>query len=438
MSPDNIIPAWEDPYHFIFQERKTPINIDPRVSHIDEPEERRRLVKILEKGLRNKVGFALPLSRGQYGESSTWVSGRWIVRTETLFLYPGDSPIGYRLPLDSLFGEPEERIYIEEYDPSAPRGELPSYQALQALGKQASSNPRERTAPVRVFPDSVLEREGDRSLKGDRWNAWLPSDSFYPFDRSWNAEENWGGVVRTALCVEPREGRLNVFMPSLRYLEQYLELVACVEEIAEELKLPVCIEGYPPPNDPRLKQFKVTPDPVAIEFRFPRIGVVAYDGVEIELRQAIEPWHVLGEEQSSQGTSRYVDSSLERIQIKASGAVDPRHQITCNGAPVPLHPTGRQGEFCAGICYRAWQPPSCLHPAIPVHTPLVFDLVDTWNQRSLGGCTYHVMHPGGRNCDAFPVNALEAESRRSTRFEPFGHTPGVVQSQSAVKIWITR
>ena len=169
------------------------------------------------------------------------------------------------------------------------------------------------------------------------------------------------------------------------------------------------------------------------EFRFPRIGVVTYDGVEIELRQAIEPWHVLGEEQSSQGTTRYVDSSLERIQVKVSGVIDSRHQLMCNGIPIPLHPTGRQGEYCAGIRYRAWQPPSCLHPTIPVHTPLVIDLVDTRNQCSLGGCTYHVMHPGGRNYETFPVNSLEAESRRLSRFEPIGHSPGVIQASPVSK-----
>jgi uncharacterized protein (DUF2126 family) len=160
------------------------------------------------------------------------------------------------------------------------------------------------------------------------------------------------------------------------------------------------------------------------EFRFPHYGRVKLDDIEIELRWAIEPWHVLGEEIGSFGTARYVDSSVERLQVRVSGLTDKRFVLSCNGRRVPLHDTGRHGEYVAGVRYRAWAPPSALHPTIGVHTPLTFDLIDTWTGRSIGGCTYHVSHPGGRSYDTYPVNAFEAESRRVNRYEELSHTPG--------------
>jgi uncharacterized protein (DUF2126 family)/transglutaminase-like putative cysteine protease len=638
-------PGYEDAWYHLWRERRLPTNVDPLENKLDDPEERRRLSRVFEQGLKRVVGYALPLRRGFSG----WESGPWFLRREHLFLIPGDSPIGFRLPLDSLPWEvPADRQQVVEPSTFAPRGALPP---RMEVVRQISRNelPADRShVRQNVGTGDQRPRSGERGYE----NA-LPSN-----------------IVRTALCVEPREGRLHVFMPPADTAEDYLELIAAIEATAAELKLPVLIEGYKPPSDPRLKHFQITPDPGVIEvntqpsdtwqelvdltntvyeearltrlctekflldgrhcgtgggnhiviggptpadspvlrrpdllrsliacwhnhpslsylfsslfvgptsqaprldearndnlyemeiafrqipddggcppwlvdrvfrhlltdvtgnthraefcidklytpdsddgrrglvelrafemppharmslvqqlllralvarfwetpykhklarwgtelhdrfllphfveqdfcdllhelddagypfdrawfdahfeFRFPLLGSVTHRGVTLELRQAIEPWHVLGEEAGAGGTARYVDSSVERIELKVRGLTDARHIVTCNGQRVPLHPTGVIGEFVAGVRYRAWQPPTCLHPTVPVHTPLVFDVYDSWNRRSIGGCQYHVSHPGGRSYDVFPVNAAEAETRRHSRFFPFGHTP---------------
>ncbi len=167
------------------------------------------------------------------------------------------------------------------------------------------------------------------------------------------------------------------------------------------------------------------------EFRFPLVGEVNTMGIGFGLRTALEPWHVMGEEGSAGSTVRYVDSSLERLELKVTGLNDNRHLITVNGRAVPLQPTGRVGEFVCGVRYKAWAPPSALHPTIPSHAPLTFDIVDRWLQRSIGGCRYHVAHPGGLSYEDFPVNAYTAESRRLARFFRFGHTPGKMDVKPA-------
>jgi uncharacterized protein (DUF2126 family) len=160
------------------------------------------------------------------------------------------------------------------------------------------------------------------------------------------------------------------------------------------------------------------------DFRFPLCGSFVKDAIHVEIRSALEPWPVLGEEAAAGGQARYVDSSLERVQARVRNLTEGRHVICCNGFELPLHPTGTIGEFVCGVRYRAWQPPSCLHPLIGIHSPLRFDIFDTWSGRAIAGATHHVVHPGGRASDTRPVNAMAAEGRRIARFNAWGHTPG--------------
>ena len=671
-------PAYEDLWHVIEQEQKLPVDVDPRSIDPDDSEERRRLARALERGVNTPVGYILPLTRAWWQANAGWSSGPWPLRSDKLYLIPGDSSIGLRLPLESLpteEGEAGERGETEgrgpaivaqdgsqfRPDPFAPRPHLPAYIELRRAARQRRIDTEAHSqVAAQQRPSEGVSDESDREMAEQAFDAAV--------DRS---DARTKRVVRTAFCIEPRFGRLHCFMPPVGTLEDYLELVACIEETAEELNLPVVIEGYLPPHDPRIDLIKVTPDPGVIEvniqpagdweelkaitngiyeearatrlgtekfqldgrhsgtgggnhvvlggatppdspflrrphllrsllaywnnhpslsylfsglfigptsqapradegrrdslyeleiafartptgsnvpawlvdrlyrhllvdltgnthraefcidklyspdsptgrlglvelrafemppharmsltqqllvraliamfwehphpaklihwgtqlhdrfmlphhlmqdfrsvladlrssgfafeddwfdphleFRCPFVGEMEHDGVHLELRQAIEPWYVLGEEPGGGGMARYVDSSVERMQARVRGLYSDRYTVTCNGYTLPLQATEQVGEYVAGIRYRAWQPPSCLHPTIPVHTPLVFDLVDRWNSRSIGGCRYHIDHPGGLNPDDFPVNALEAESRRAARFVRRGHTQG--------------
>jgi uncharacterized protein (DUF2126 family)/transglutaminase-like putative cysteine protease len=672
---ENCIAAYEDNWYYLWKERRLPVNVDPFDSKLDDAEERARLSRVFEQGLQKVVGYVLPLRSASSGTDETqWESGPWFLRPERMYLIPGDSPIGFRLPLDSLpWSPPGDHSRIFQRDPLDERGALPRFSTNGSAGHDGLSP--HWSGRAAAHRRQLVHQVAGVSGKVGVFEAELAeaAPSATP-----SAATGMEFLLRTALCVGPRLGTLHVFMPPLGQVEDYLRLIAAIEGTAEELSLPVRIEGYAPPHDYRLQHFKVTPDPGVIEvnlqpsrkwdelvrntttlyeearqarlgtekfmldgrhtgtgggnhlvlggatprespflrrpdllrsliaywnnrpslsylfsglfigptsqaprvdearheaiyeletaltqlptggaqfpwtvdrvlrnllvdatgnthraefcidklyspdhaggrlglvefrafemppharmsltqqllmralvarfwnapytaslvrwgtslhdrfmlpyfvahdfhevlnelnesgypfeqewfaphfeFRFPILGQVTHHSVEIELRGAIEPWHVLGEEPTQGATARFVDSSMERLQVKVRGMTDARHVLACNGRRVPLHPTGTRGEFVAGIRYRAWQPSSCLHPTIGVHTPLVFDLIDQWNARSIGGCAWHVAHPGGRHFERFPINAYEAESRRAARFFGTGHTGGRLRTPQA-------
>ena len=665
IEPGESSAAYEDIYYYLWKEGGLPENVDVFDSKLDSKVERARLRRLFEQGIDKVVGYVLPLKwcsvHGDQGKPVGWRSGKWSFRRGNLFLLPGDSPMGYRLPLDSLpWVDKKKREPQTERDNFEPREPLKDIYG--EVARRYAEFVEAAASPV-GYHEQVLDLDTEDS-------ADTAADTEEEEDR-----HNLVDIIHTALCIEPRGGHLYVFLPPLTHLEHYLDLVHSIEATAEELGMPVFMEGYEPPHDHRLKRFAVTPDPGVIEvniqpassweelvanssvvyeearlsrlttekfmldgrhtgtgggnhvtiggatpadspmlrrpdvlqslitywqhhpglsylfsglfigptsqaprvdearddslyeleiafqqmpqgetpspwivdrllrnllvdvsgnthrsefcidklyspdsasgrlglvefrafempphirmamvqmlllrsliakfwqqpylkkpvywgtelhdrfmlphfvwqdirdvicdlqssgyplklewflpfkeFRFPHIGDITSDDIHLEVRTAIEPWHVLGEEVTAQGTSRFVDSAVERLQVKLSGATDQRHVLVCNGRRVPLRPTGRRGEFVAGIRFKAWQPPSGLHPTIGVHTPLVFDILDTWNQRSIGGCTYYSGHPGGRHYETFPVNANEAESRRNARFRDIGHTPGVFEA----------
>lgn len=659
VSPDSVMDAYEDIFYFLWSEGKTPVNLDPLKYNLKDSIERRTLGQLLDRGLDSPAGFVLPIEWNYW--NNKWRSARWQLKRDYLFLLPGNSPIGLRLPLESLPKLVKGQEQVVERSLFEDLGPLPSYQETisSRYGITTKHPPLVRSSAIVIQGEDAEEE--DTSKPFEEKDADIPP--LFEVD-----------TIKTAICVEARDGILYVFLPPVSYLEHYLDLVASIEATAEKLQMPVRIEGYEPPRDYRMERLVVSPDPGVIEvnihpaktwvdlvnntktlyqqahlsrlgtekfmldgkhtgtgggnhitiggatpsdsallrrpdllrslltywqhhpalsylfsgafigptsqapridegreeklyeleiafkqipsnstvpfwlvdrlfrhlltditgnthraefcidklyspdtstgrlgilefrafdmpphqqmslvqmllirsliaafwkkpykhdlvrwstelhdkfmlehyvrkdmedvvqdlndagyafdiswfdpffeFRFPHYGTVMVKDIEMEIRMGIEPWHVLGEEMSSSGTARFVDSSMERVQVKLKNLHSDRYILLCNGCRVPLSPTAIKGEYVCGIRYRAWQPPSALHPTIGIDSPLVFDIVDTWNNRSVGGCTYFVSHPGGRSYDTIPVNSFEAESRRVSRFWDHGHTQGVIQ-----------
>jgi uncharacterized protein (DUF2126 family)/transglutaminase-like putative cysteine protease len=637
VEPEYVTPTYEDAMWFVEREATLPENVTALESKLDDAEERARLAKVMRRGFNTPAAYVLPIQRWQAIASRGWRSEHWSTRDGRLHLVPGDSPAGFRLPLNSLpWLEESERPVVAAPDPFGTPPPLPDPYTAR-LPRAAIDGEQKRQSQV-----------GQSLTGGD------------------------GLSVRTAFCVEPRDGRLCVFMPPTETAADYLELLDAVEHAASTLDTPVHIEGYTPPHDARINVIKVTPDPGVIEvniqpahswreaveitsalyeeahltrlttekfqldgkhtgtgggnhivvgaatppdspflrrpdllkslvafwqnhpslsylfagqfigptsqapridearldslyeleiafdevpphdagsvppwlvdrifrnllidvtgnthrteicidklyspdgptgrlglvefrgfempphaemslaqqlllraliarfwsqpytqglvrwgtalhdrfmlphfvwadfldvlgglrdhgfdfdpawfrphweFRFPLYGVVHYDDVQLEVRGALEPWNVMGEESAVGGTVRYVDGSMERLQVTLAGRTAGRHHVLVNGRRVPLTPTGADTAI-GGVRYRAWRAPHALHPTIEPDAPLLIEIWDEHRARSIGGCTYHVAHPGGRNYTTFPVNAYEAEGRRIARFEPFGFTPG--------------
>jgi len=620
-------PAFEDPWEVLRSEARLPVDLDPHTAGLGDPEERRRLAAILDRGAGRVVGWVLPL--GCLG--GAWVTERWKLRRQHLFLLPGDSPIGLRLPLDSVVGGAPPVTWAEAPELADPRRHEPDDRQGVHSRRTASPAPRPPTEPV---------------------------------------------GLRTALAIQPRDGQLWVFVPPLASFDEFGALVGALDRARAATGVQLHLEGYAPPPSAKLRRFAVTPDPgvlevnlppaascreaselhhtvfeaalgagltaerylldgraagsgggnhitiggpraeaspwlqrpsllaslvafiqhhpslsymftgmfvgptsqaprvdearhdalyelelalprlhapdvpawqvdallrhvlvdvagsthraeisidklfdpgtpygrqglvelrafempphprmaaaqailvrallaafvaepyahplvrwgtrlhdryllpywlwqdfegvlahlaargVAlpaegyrpfVELRCPLVGTLAADGGRVEVRNAIEPWHVLGEETTQTGTARYVDSSLERLELRAIGLDPARYAIAVNGHAVPMRDADGGDLRVGGVRFRAWSPPHALHPHLGIHHPLRIDVVDTWGKRGVAGGAYHVWHPEGRAFDAAPLTRVEAAARRAQRFTVEGPSPWPVQPRT--------
>ncbi|MFN3193270.1 MAG: DUF2126 domain-containing protein [Aureliella sp.] len=666
ISAKQTFPVYEDTFHYLWKESRLPFDVDPANPELEDPNERAMMMRTFSQGLSNPVGYTLPLRRAWWQASARWVGGRWPIRGEHVFLIPGDSPIGLRLPLETL---PQSSFATNQYlstpfDPTAISAPLPRPEFSENRFRKGKLPKGVQAEPLRSNASHTVTGAATQSVNPQNIDEVDENDDLPTGE----------DIIHTALCVECRYGRLHVFMPPVSRAEDYLDLLTNIHAVCEVLSLPVIIEGYLPPPDPRIELFKVTPDPGVIEvntqpssnwrdlvnltetlydearasrlgtekfdldglhtgtgggnhivlggstpndspflrrpdmlgsmvafwnnhpslsylfssrfigptsqapradegrldaceqlaiamaqlpdraqasppwvvdrlfrdlltdltgnthraeicidklyspdsstgrlglvelrgfemppharmsltqqlliraltlafwqspfrenlcnwgtqlhdrfmlpsfvwqdflqvldflndrgieinadwfaahfeFRFPSIGTVHRDGVQLSLRTAIEPWYVMGEEPGSSGTTRFVDSSVERVEVKLDNFDPTQLALICNGYRVPVHAMSQPGTFVAGIRFRAWQPPRCLHPTIGIHAPLHFELVELSRLKSIGGCTYYVVDPAGRGTDRFPINSLEAESRRGARFDARALTGGFI------------